>query len=242
MTNPVRSWSASRLGLYQQCPLKFKLTHLDKLPGGQVKSPAMERGTKIHELAEAYVLGTIARLPPELAQHADLFRRLRVKRKKEPGSVLVEEGWGFTREWGYAGWKDWANCWARIKVDLIERTGDQVVLNDWKTGRYYPDSSDEYLQQLDLYGLATVITLTAGGQKPWPALEVRPRLVYLDAGRVYPAPGAEIVYRESDVPRLKKEWDRRVKPMFNDKRFAPRPNKFCAWCPFNKAAGGPCQY
>ena len=234
------SWSASRLATYQTCPLKAKLTYLDKHPAGQVKSPALERGTRIHKLAEDYVKGGLARLPTELKAFGALFKDLRARRKAEPAAVLVEEEWGFSRTWGYAAWRDWQNCWARVKVDVVARDGDRVEIKDWKTGKFYP-GDDKYEQQLDLYGLTTVLTLTAGGKRPWPDLQVVPNLVYLDAGKVHPLPGKETTYGPRDVPRLKKEWYRRVRPMLNDKTFAPRANWSCPYCEFRKDNGGPCK-
>ena len=61
----VTSWSFSRYGDYKKCPLAFKLKHIDKIQ--EPKSPAMQRGIDIHNLAEAYVVGKLAKLPPELA-------------------------------------------------------------------------------------------------------------------------------------------------------------------------------
>jgi len=53
----------------------------------------------------------------------------------------------------------------------------------------------------------------------------------------------------ADLPRLKKEWVARTKAMLNDKKFAPKPNRFCGFCHFRKdnvaqaiTGGGRCQY
>jgi hypothetical protein len=82
----------------------------------------------------------------------------------------------------------------------------------------------------------------------YPHLErVRPRLAYLDLGVEYPAEGDEAIeFTREQLPALLKTWEKRVKPMFTDKRFAPRPNNNCRWCYFRAsnaaAGGGQCQY
>jgi CRISPR/Cas system-associated exonuclease Cas4 (RecB family) len=115
---------------------------------------------------------------------------------------------------------------------------EAVVVTDWKTGKFRPESQEEYLEQLDLYGLGALL-IYAGR----PGLVVRPRLVYTDLGRIYPNCVDEPVveYRPEDLPKLKKTWEKRVKPMLADKTFAPKPNKYCYSCHYrasNKANGG----
>ena len=63
----IKAWSFSRLSDYQKCPAMAKFKYLDKIvnPDDQ-KSEALHRGARIHELAEGYLKGTIARLPKEL--------------------------------------------------------------------------------------------------------------------------------------------------------------------------------
>ena len=96
----------------------------------------------------------------------------------------------------------------------------------------------EYLEQLELYALAALVL--------HPHIkEAKPRLVYTDLGIVEPK--EPLVYTQADVPRLKKLWAQRTKPMMTDKKFAPRPNDKCRWCYFGqsgKAKGGPglCKY
>lgn len=72
--------------------------------------------------------------------------------------------------------------------------------------------------------------------------EVRPRLVYVDEGVVYPDPRKPIVYTQADVPRLKELWAKRTKAMLSDTKFAPRPGAYCKYCHFRKSNGGPCRY
>lgn len=233
-TKPVKSWSFSRWGSYDACPLKFKLTALDKLP--EPKGAALERGAAIHDLASGFLKGTIAKLPPELANRAEEFKRLRARVKKAPKDVVVEDTWAFRQDWAATTWDDWDGCWVRIKLDVAEvvkdRDGLVLDVTDWKTGKYRPDDLDDYLLQLGLYGLGGLLTFLPR----YPTIRVRPRLVYLDHDVIHDTghDGRRLEFSAADVPRLKKEWEVRVKPMFVDKTFAPKPNQWCRTCWFRK--------
>lgn len=231
----LTAWSNSRFSSYNQCPLKVKLSALDKIQ--EPKSPAMERGNTIHKLAEDYLKGTLKRLPPELKLQAPEFKRLRAKIRKDPASCIVEDNWAFTKDWGPSQWNDWNNCWLRVKLDLAERNGNRVLVTDWKTGKYRPDNREDYIVQLELYALGALLVFG----KTVPDLEVQTRLVYLDVPVIYPEPPEMKIYTLADLEPLKKEWNKRVKPMMADKTFAPKPNKWCYSCHYradNKAAGG----
>ena len=54
MTN-IDRWSYSRLGTYESCPKKAYYSYVEKIP--QEQHPAAQRGTRIHQLAEDYIVG-----------------------------------------------------------------------------------------------------------------------------------------------------------------------------------------
>ena len=88
----VTAWSYSRYALYELCPLKFKLKHIDKIP--EPGSPAMERGDRIHKGVAAYVTGASQEAPQDAVAHpfpAKLIEELRGFPDK-----VVEQQWGFT--------------------------------------------------------------------------------------------------------------------------------------------------
>jgi CRISPR/Cas system-associated exonuclease Cas4 (RecB family) len=241
----ITSWSFSRFGTYSSCPFKAKLTILEKLQ--EPKNAAMERGTQIHDGAEKYLKGEAKTLSKEMAKFKVLAKRLRDKRKKDPASVIVEDMWVFKKDWTPTVWNDWNGAWVRIKVDVAERTGNVVNIGDWKSGKFRPDNLQDYIEQLDLYATAALIQF--GGQIP--DIQVIPQLHYVDAGLSYPEIGSPQLrtYTMADLPRLKKEWVARTKAMLNDKKFAPKPNRFCGFCHFRKdnvaqaiTGGGRCQY
>ncbi len=227
------SWSYSRYMDYTACPAKAKYKHLDKLP--EPGSPAMERGSAIHTLAENYVNGALKRLPPELKLFKDEFTML----KKQPVKV-VEENWAWTKDFAAeTEWNNWSQAWVRIKLDVayINTEHNALVVVDHKTGKCRPEKSAEYLGQCELYGLAGLLR--------YPDIAVvSPRLWYLDEGVIYPDPDVEeIEYFRADEPKLKKIWIKKVTPMLNDKNFKPTPSDHaCRFCHYKAANGGPCKY
>lgn len=235
---PPTSWSFSRYSDYRQCPLKFKLKHLLKIqePGND----AMQRGAKIHDDAEAYLKGKLAKLPAELAKFGPEFKRLKAVYKKKTSGMIVEDTWAFTNNWTPTMWDDWINCWVRIKLDCAEIVDHELmVITDWKTGKFRPEKNAEYIEQLELYALAALLLHEHID-------EVYPRLAYVDEGTIYPSEDEATIYTREDIPMLIKTWAKRVKPMMSDKIFAPRPNNLCRWCFYRnsnaEAGGGQCKY
>ena len=235
----ITSWSFSRYAVYRECPLKAKLKFIDRLE--EPSSPAMDRGTVIHKLAEDYVKGTITRMPPDLKKVADILKTCRTfyKRRGDERQAIAEDSWAFTGTWEKTVWNDWAKCALRIKLDFAhveKRDGKTVlIITDWKTGKFREEKNAEYLEQLDLYALAGLI-LYPEVDEAWP------RLVYTDQGITYPKTEGEIVYARKDVKKLKLEWVKRTAKMLLDTIFAPRPGNYCRHCHFRKANNGPCKY
>jgi len=215
----LEQWSYSRYALYKQCPAKAKYKHIDKLP--DPGSPAMERGTEIHALAERYAKGDLKKLPAELAKFKAEFLALK---KLNP---LCEQEWAFTKEWKPTGWFD-KECWVRVKTDAAyELESGEAHVIDHKTGKV---RTGEYAEQMELYALAGLLMFPK-------ARQVWTRLWYLDHGEEETA-----LFMRKDLPMLIRKWNARTKPMLSDERFAPRPGYYCGWCPYSKEKGGPCKF
>lgn len=197
------------------------------------------RGSDVHDEARDYIIGAADRFPPAFARFRRDVESLRRRYRDDPAQIAVEEEWGFTRSWNRADWFDWNNCWLRVKIDVIYLDDSEVVIIDWKSGKFRDDDQSKYLAQLDLYALAALIVFTK--QNP----VVRPKLCYIDLGKTYSGP-SELAYSLKDLPKLKQSWDRRVRTMMNDRTFLPRPNRYCYNCHFRKSnadnGGGQCIY
>lgn len=219
---PLKAWSYSRYSDYKRCPFLFAHKHLlgmkDPNPG-----PAMLRGRTIHKLAETYLIAPRRpKLPPELRNFADEFAHLRHL------NPTVEQQWGFTKDWRPTGWFG-EDTFARVVLDVaVLYDDDTALVIDHKTGRKYETNED----QMQLFGLATF--------KKFPNLvEVSTRLWYLDQDEDNEV---ERIYKASEMPAIERDWNRAIRPMFNDRKFPPRPNDKCRWCFLSKAKGGPCKF
>lgn len=221
--NPVKAWSFSALQLYERCPFAFKLEKIDKME--VPKSPAMYRGIKIHNKCETYLKGSDRdAIPPELENFDGLFQELH---GLDP---LVEQKWGFTKDWQATGYftKGRKETFLRVIPDALVLYGDgSAELIDFKTGKPWGDNED----QMDLFATATFCR--------YPDVhEVSIRLWYLDTGDEKPEDGW-IATRDTLADR-KAEWEERIAPLFNDTEFRATPNDKCKWCHFANSKGGPC--
>lgn len=231
-----QSWSYSRYRDYDKCPYYAKLKHLDKIPDGPPGgSPAMARGSAIGKMAEDFVKGTLKKLPMELKLFEAEFKAAQALRMK---NVFVEESWCFNRDWQPVAWNDWDNVWFRVKQDLcgIDEATNVLVPVDHKTGKYREGELGSYIEQLEIYSL--------GGMCEFPEVTgASPRLWFLDEGVIYPQiNGDEIYYDRSELEQLKRKWTAKVKPMFADTTFRPKPNAKCQYCAYSCAKGGTCRY
>lgn len=232
MSKPlVTAWSYSRYADYEQCPLFFKLKHIDKMraPG----SAAMERGSTIHKEGQAYLTATKkVKVPQSYGLFADQMAAMR------GFNPIVEQQWGFDRNWqaimgrrgDVNGWFQ-PDTWLRIVCDVaIEYPDAAYDIIDFKTGRKYETNE----KQVELFSCGPFMRNPA-------TQHVTTRLWYLD---VPDDEENEVIreYSRADFNNIKKDWEKRIRPMFNDKRFSPKPNPKCPRCPFSKNAGGPCRF
>lgn len=231
------AWSYSRYALHKECPLHFKMKHLDKHPLGVVqRNEAMARGDDIHKLLEAYVLKRLdEQKPPRLkVQNVvpwDGKRMIPTLNQIMEMRPSVESEFAFTRKWERCGWFD-KETWVRVKVDIgyYPKPLENITL-DYKSGKMKPE---EHTEQLDLYALQRMLIepdLTRVTTGPWYVdHEQQPRLMAVFEG------GAK-----RHAKRLKDYWERVIGPLQRDKKFEATPSpRACRFCPFGKSKGGPC--
>ncbi len=230
-SNGLTAWSYSRLAKYETCPAAFKYRNIDRLPEPQ--SPAMLRGDLIHQDmaallkdpkqtgAPVFSLTLAAGLEPPRAIDAFAVCATEVKNARP----MVEQQWGFTRQWTATGWfgKD---TWYRSILDVGVVNGSIMLVSDWKTGRPYGDNKD----QMEQFALATF-------SRYRDINEVDTRLWYLDTGDEQ-----ALTFYRRDASDLRTKWEKRVEPLFNDVTFAPRPSSACRFCHFRRSNDGPCKF
>ena len=224
------AWSYSRLHDYDTCPRKAKLKHLDKIT--EPPNKAMDRGARIHKLAEDYVKGSLRDLPEELSQFRDEFKQL-LKLKAD-----TETRWAFG-----SGWKPLEGFFdkqtvARVVTDALVvevktprgkrgSTRTTALVVDYKTGRRYGSNAE----QVQLYALAVL--------ERYPQVEeVTVQLWYLDQGEI----DEEVFARSKHHATLREYWEERPKRMMSDTAFKPTPGQHCARCYYSKVKHADCEF
>ncbi len=217
------AWGFSKLDTYWTCPAKFKFMFIDKIK--DEGSPAMERGSKIHEGIESWLNGWTKELPVEATLHAAIKLALEDLKTKP---FKAESAWGFNPDWTKR--KDWfgKDCWLRVKLDAHYLSEDQKVLDviDFKTGKYRVPSSD----QVELYAVA--------GAAVYPQAErVIAGFWFIDSGEFY-----KKEYTRAELVLLRKKFEGYIQPLYSDVTFGPTPSRECRWCQHSRTRGGTCQY
>lgn len=218
------SWSFSRLLVFEQCPYRYKLQHLDKIPDLQPKTAA-DRGTAIHQEAEDYVLSK-GNLTHNLRHFEQDLAALRTYADK--GLVVCEEEWGFDRDWRIS---DWKLAWLRLKCDAVcWLTKNHLVVVDYKTGKRFGNEI-KHARQLQLYALCSLIR--------YPAIEkVTCELWYLDQNEL-----ASFEMHPKQLNKYLKIFDRDGRAVTDCKKFEPRANiDSCKYCPYHVSKQGDCPY
>ncbi len=219
-------YSYSRLATYKKCPLKFKLAYIDKIEKPYEPSPAMERGSAIHDSLEAFVLGHSEQLHPDIHEHyGQFFFSLR----EQYGSALIPEAkWALNWEWEVCDYDD-TDCMVRGYMDLkFVPEDDNIQVFEYKSGNIYP----EHTSQQCLYGTAALI------QHP-DKEGVDVTAIYVDKKQ-----NKKIYYPASMLFEYKPMWMHQIMEIENaqPEDFIPKPHFMCRYCQFRASNGGPCVF
>lgn len=211
-------WSLSSLGVFEKCPLRYRLQYIDKLP--VARSTAASRGVDNHKLFEDRVKGVLPTLPLEYNYYESLAKEVIDKKGQAEYKVSLN------KDWQPCDW-DAEDVWYRGILDVYV-PGDAAWIIDWKTGKIYPDHDD----QKHLY--ATAILSAHGDVR-----HVRTEHVYIDIGK-----RREARFSRDELPGMQKHWEARAKflGLTDPADMVPNPGMHCRWCPFSAKAGGPCRF
>ena len=234
MEPPIRAWSFSRLEVFEKCPYRAYLKIVERRPEppSERRDVALDKGRRVHDLAESYVRGDLEELPNELGKFSEKFE---YKRKVfAAGNAEVEEDWAYDEDWQRTEWSA-PGTWLRVKLDWMEwhdeeRTSAAVI--DYKTGR--KDGNEvKHSQQGQLYVLAAFMR--------YPSLQVvRVEFEYLDHGKT----SIPKIYTREQAMKFFANFDERGRKMTEATVFTPRPNRVnCKFCPYGPDNGdGSCEY
>lgn len=225
----INAWSHSRVVVFEQCKFHAKLQFVDRIPEperplkpGQTEH-ANDRGTRVHEAAEKYVIGGVE-LVPELEKFAPEFTRLR--ELKAEGKASLEGEWAYDKNWGSVAWMS-SDVWCRIKCDVVVfLTEETAVVIDYKTGKRFGNEV-KHSEQMQLYQLGVFLR--------YPKIQrVTVELWYLDLDELN-----SMEYRRDQGLRYADSFARRGNAMTTCEDFVPNPNAYsCRWCPYKPVERG----
>ena len=212
-----RHWSYSSLATFEQCPRRWYHQYHDGIRGKP--TPAMDRGTKVHDQLEW------ALRAPDLRQRKKLgWVDKTVNRYRKMKGVLPEVSLNLTRHWRpiehLPGDRIPPGTYVTGRLDVVA----PGFFADWKTGKIYPD---KHADQMRLYAIMLV---SATGIAKWDS-----ELVYVDQEHIEP-----ISFEFDSIKESQRSWDERAQKIYKAKKFPKKPSPLCAWCPANRINGGPC--
>ncbi|RLA00729.1 MAG: hypothetical protein DRQ47_09095 [Gammaproteobacteria bacterium] len=224
--------SFSSYQFFHNCPFAFKNKYL---LGNRVSlpAPAAERGTKIHDELEAYMIAPVLdpkvdpkvdpSIPPEALHFYSQLRDIRDAKRQGHDLVLVEGEWGFDADWHPAPWKD---CVIRGKLDciVISHDGSQARVIDYKTGKRIYNEIKHGLQ-IQLYVLFAFLR--------YPDLEqISGELWYIDLDQII-----NEKFTREDVPKILQHWQENIEEVqtaYSQDCFPPKSNAHsCKWCEYS---------
>jgi RecB family exonuclease len=219
----IKTWSFSRLTVFEQCPLRAKLAYIDRIPEPPRPLPAgktehaNDRGTRVHTGAELYItkeVELIQELQPfktEMDQLKDLYKS---------GKVSIEGEWAYTSEWVPTAWTS-EDAWLRMKLDAMVHMDDKsAAVIDHKTGKK-AGNEVKHAEQGQIYQL--------GAFMRFPKLEkVTVEFWYLDQDDI-----TRVDFSREQGLKYLKSINERAKRMTSATFFPAKPNVFnCRWCPY----------
>lgn len=259
LKKPVNAtgWSISGLTAYDSCPAQFKYGRLVKLcpkcfagvlmgwdpqvcdacsKSPEVGAPIV-RGIEIDEAITAFIKGG-SKLPE--TRHPAVIEILKKYREEyKTGKVSVQDKFVLNSKWEPIS-QYTSNAWFRGTTDVRRMDGAKAEVIDFKTGGIDKRTGGirahaKYDDQLEVYAIAVLSSFPA-------VQEVGVKLVFTDCGpRFNPVITGKSVTRKA-LPKLRKNWEKRLKSFFADTVHAPTPSMACNWCDYAKGKGGPCPF
>lgn len=219
-------YSYSSMATFKQCPQKFKFAYIDKVEVTKLPpSPALERGTAVHESVDSYINRTTEYLHPDI--HKNWGQYLHSIRESST-KLHPEFAWGITWEYEPCHYDD-PKAMLHGYIDLLgipEDPDGTIDIYEWKTGGKYADA---HTDQIHLYSVAMLCHYP---DREW----VDAVVVYFDGHSAI-----NIKYPKSMLFEYKPALRREVGLIADATRFPAKPSFKCKWCPYSRIHNqGPC--
>lgn len=227
----IQAWSLRVYENFRRCKYAAKLAHSDRRPPPERGDDhPLNRGIRVHKLAQDYVTGVIDKLPRMLQPNADQFEWLRDAYANN--EAVVEEEWAFTANLQPCDWRS-NDAWLRVKCDaVIYHDPETITIVDLKTGRKWGNEV-KHFRQKSLYAGAALLRNAE-------LTDVRTEFWFPDQG------GATSVkhFLTDDLYRHLHNWIERGKAITSETEFRPSPNASnCRYCDYGLTNGtGECPF
>lgn len=240
------NWSISKLFMYEQCPMRFRLKYIDKLP--ELPLPPdnpLERGNRIHKHLEDFVKGERSSLDGIEAKAIDAFKPMieHLRTLYSVQQATVEEDWLYDHNWDMTDKRyrcpthkdhrdlDCEQCqhemWLWVKLDwsVLDEEKLTVITGDWKSGKSKYKAVD-HIQQTQLYAAVSAI------KYPWADTHIA-EIPYVDEGHIRSS-----TYTREEALRFVDRFQKRADKIYADRLFRANANVItCKWCPYRKNGG-----
>ena len=222
------SWSYSKLLDFEQCKLRYKYKHIERIP--EEKNPAADRGTAMHQMAEDFVGNKIKSLPTELCKFDNDFMALRDRHSN--GLVSLEGEWGFDQNWEPTAYR---TAWLRMKADAVafNASRTEAIVIDYKSGKKWGNEV-KHGEQTQLYSIATASRMPT-------IKKIIAELWYLDKDEL-----TTVTYTREQALGFIKGFDKRAKRIDRAHEtgiFEPSPNQIsCQYCPAGPQKANVCPH
>lgn len=219
-------YSYSSISTFKQCPAKFNYAYNLKVKmERQPPSPAMERGSKVHDSVEQYLLGASEFLHPDIHKN---YGQWMMSVRSDYKKLLPEFKWGITWEMKPCDYDDPA-CMIHGFIDLLaipHNDDANLDIFEWKTGGIYP----EHHGQIHKYSVAMMCYY-----EDRPGVDAT--LTYFDKQDY-----KKIHYPRTMMFEYKPMLRREIGSIADATRFPTMPSFKCKWCQFSRDNGGPCKF
>lgn len=230
MSQTIQAGSPSLRDVYEECPKRAFLRAVKKIPEPERpplangKEYPNDRGSRLHDEAEAFVKGE-RDLPRELEGFYFQLHALRDHFMAPDSTVITEELWAFDEDWEplppINGRHQWDRHWIRLKIDAFVMHSPQfATVVDYKTGKRSGNEIKHGDQVLE-YAIASFMK--------YPTLEeIEVELWYFDQDEI-----ERKAYTYDRAMRFLPRVERRYTNMLSDSIFEPQPSKWnCRFCPY----------
>jgi CRISPR/Cas system-associated exonuclease Cas4 (RecB family) len=215
--------------IYEQCPMRFKLSKIDRLPEPpRPPNNPLERGNRIHKNLELFVKGE-QELRFNEANKIDAFIPVLEHAQKlyNDGFASVEENWWFDTTWDVCD-RDTVWLWSKLDLNVTDKVNALSIVTDYKSGKSAYKAID-HIQQGQLYAAATAL------RQEW-AEKIIVEFWYVDEGHI-----KSMEYTREQALMFVGRFDMRARHIFDDTHYRPNPNRVtCHWCPYSPRGTGAC--